>query len=174
MDGEGSLVVAQASIPKVFSRYRIEPLRLEQQWFGDCDYSPSGWGDARDPRTVYCSMGSGFIRATVKGDGSNAYPDAYWDFEMMGYPVAFWGFGNTMQIPDNFIGPHGIHFMYAGAAEGPKLADGILRVEGDRMIPVGYVRNLGRAQATKDGPVSVSAWSCGPTSITTARSSRTS
>ena len=46
-DGNDSLVVAQASIPKVFSRYRIEPLRLEQQWFGDCDYSPSGWGDVR-------------------------------------------------------------------------------------------------------------------------------
>ena len=71
---------------------------------------------------------------------------------MMGYPEAFWGFGNTMQIPDNFIGPHGIHFMYACAADSPKVADGILRVEGNRMIPVGYVRNLGRERATKDGP----------------------
>ena len=161
LDKSGKLLVAQHSIPKVFQRYSIEndSYMLEQEWFGACAYSPSAWPDSDNPLKVYVSERKGFISGTLKGDGSNASLDAYWSFGNMGYPEEFDEFGNTMQIPTVVRLVNGKKYIYTDSADNPARARGILRVDGFKMTPVGYVRDLGTPLPGGDAKFGIELWS---------------
>ena len=112
---------------------------------------------SKNPKQIYVSMHHGFIRGTLPGNGETVQVDAYWDFGHMKYPEAFYGFGNTMQIPHTVI-IDDTEYMYTDYPNKRRKARGI-KVDGDQMIPVGYVRNLGSSSKGGDGKHGLELWS---------------
>lgn len=160
VDENDNLFVAQSSTPCVFQEYAIgeaqQPAgiekpykstdvkfpigenRLVKEWFGDVGYSPATWPDAKDPLLVY-SAGHGLIRSKLKGDGTSGGVQAYWDFRKMGFPEEFHEFGHMYRTPSCVIGPNDVQYMYCNPMGG---ATAILRVDGDVMTPLGYIKPM--------------------------------
>ncbi len=78
-DPHGGLVVAEASIPKIFDRIEAASGKTLTRWFGWPGYGVSNIGDSDDPMTSYYPFEpEGFARAHVPAEGQTGYPDAYW------------------------------------------------------------------------------------------------
>ncbi|HEY3329576.1 MAG TPA: hypothetical protein VGK19_06105 [Capsulimonadaceae bacterium] len=133
VDSAGNLFVAEASIPKIFSRIDAKTGVVAHRWFGWPGYGLSNIPDSDDPYTNYFPYEPrGFGRATA-ALGKSGMPDAYWDIvEDKAYPECKFGNlpfierlnnGRKYEIADTW--PHFVHL-----------------VEDDKMLPVGYIKVL--------------------------------
>ena len=79
VDKQGGLVVAEASIPKIFDRIDVASGKTLTRWFGWPGYGVANIPDSEDPMTNYYAFEpEGFARATAPADGTPGYPTAYW------------------------------------------------------------------------------------------------
>ena len=78
-DKQGGLIVAEASIPKIFNRIDATSGKTLTRWFGWPGYGVANIADPEDPMTNYYPFEpEGFARATVPTGGAIGLPDAYW------------------------------------------------------------------------------------------------
>ena len=88
IDGNGDLLVAEASPPKVFSRIGTDDKSLLNRWYGPGIYWNSTWPMPEDPRNVFYSLTHAFGRADLAGEGEVGVPNAYWHLENAGFHQA--------------------------------------------------------------------------------------
>ncbi len=162
VDAKGRVLVAQNSIPSVFQRFDGRTFAVDKEWFGEIAYGPPSWPSAKDPLSVYAIYkdGAKLIRSKLKGDGSNGPISAYWDLNRMGLPAPFScdGMGGYTGMV-NFIGPHGIEFMFHTSNNSPYGAFPVFRVSGDALIPAAYVRATGTTPGFLNEPTGLELWS---------------
>ncbi|HSI83249.1 MAG TPA: hypothetical protein VK970_05670 [Candidatus Methylacidiphilales bacterium] len=91
IDARGALVVPEAALPKVFSRFDLAAgNKLIKRWFGPGVYWNSTWPMPEDPLHVFYMNTHGIGRGKVAGVNEPGLPDAYWETTMSGFT----------QIPD--------------------------------------------------------------------------
>lgn len=150
-DPQGRVLVAQTSVPAVFQRFTPD-LKLDREWFGDIAYGPPSWPSAKDPLTVYAMYKdqAKIVRGAVKGDGSNGPVSAYWDLNRMNLSAPFSCSATGGYTPmGNALGPNGVEFLFDTSVNRPHESRSIFRVDGDKLTPVAYVRNLGVGQSNR-------------------------
>ncbi len=140
-DGRGGLYVTDVEIPRVVKKYRTADFSLEQEWFGDLAYGPGGCSAPDDPLEVYAEYQSGrgtaFVRGRLKGDGSNAIIDAYWDLSKLGLP---WPFGRAdTGVPLIFKGKNGVTYLCGTFPNGDAGYLLFYKIDGDCISPIAYV-----------------------------------
>ena len=132
-DKQGALIVAEASIPKIFDRIDLASGKTLMRWFGWPGYGNSNIGDPDDPMTSwYPFEPEGFARATVPSEGGRGYPNAYW-VPAKAQPDANPNPGYRM-LP--FVSRLDNGKKYFIDDENPH---DVSLVEGDRLVPVGYL-----------------------------------
>ncbi len=144
-DGEGGYVVVENSPPKVITWFDNKN-SVRKRWFGPATYGTGVWADPTDPFTVYwvasaTNDGKGVLaRSRIDAtSGKWSGTEAYWDFEHAGYPAAFYAshsHANIFNMP-NIVSVGGFKFESSDFAQ-----ENILRIDGDSMVPVGYL-NIG-------------------------------
>ena len=133
---DGKLLVAQASLPNVFQLYDTRTGALVEERFGDVNYTPATWPEAGDPLKVYVAAGDrGLIRSQLKGDGSSAGVDAYWQFEEWPFELRNWMF--SFKVPRSFKGLKGHTYIHAPGLEENPIT--LIRVDGEKLTPVNYL-----------------------------------
>jgi hypothetical protein len=136
-DPRGGILLAEAAIPKVMSRFDAATGTLRQRWFGDRSYAPTNIPDPTDPWTQYYSTsggGEGFARARIPQPGGTGLPTAYWVLPDSGFPHV----GpvlDTMNVPELLIAKNGKQYLVSDSSP-----HGICRVQGDTVTPVGAIR----------------------------------
>lgn len=88
IDAKGALVVAEASPPKVVSRWEVPGGNTLHRWYGPGVYWNSTWPMPDDPTHVFYMLNHAFGRGRVAGVDQIGIPDAYWNPDRDGYPVA--------------------------------------------------------------------------------------
>lgn len=141
-DAKGRLWVAESSLPNVFKCVDPDRLTVSGELFGDVGYCPPAWPDADDPLLVYVKeyFTNGIIRSRLKGDGSSAGADAYWNFREMVWPRELTEWASNYRVPVSFRGPAGKKYMYAAALRDKPAA--LVLQEGDNLRPVNYIANF--------------------------------
>jgi hypothetical protein len=85
-DGEGALVVAESSPPKVFSRLSVPEGKLLSRWFGPPVYWNSTWPMPDNPRNIFYQLNHAIGRANLAGPDGVGVPNAYWAPDRAGFP----------------------------------------------------------------------------------------
>ena len=137
---DGGFVVAENSPPRVITWFAPDG-KVVKRWFGPGTYGTTVWPDPADPFTLYWTVrdaarpqndGSAIARATIDPKTEDwSGPLAYWCFRKSDYPAPFGTFGNTSASVPDIVSVGGRRFLYS-----PFPTFSILRIEGDRMIPV--------------------------------------
>lgn len=140
-DGRGKLWIPESSLPNVFKCIDPTTLKVEKELFGDVGYCPPSWPDADDPLQVYVKeyFTNGIVRSQLKGDGTSAGVDAYWNFRKMQWPMELTEWAANYRVPFSFRGPKNRKYTYATALE--RLPATLVLQEGETMRPVNYLRN---------------------------------
>ncbi len=139
IDEKNTLLVPEASAPKIVNLIDAESGRSLHRYYGYTAYSPSNIPDCDDPLLEYYSLSGpeSFARARIPDEGGAGFPDASWDFPGAGQPE-FGCIMNTMNMPEvmrcangrKYLVPDGI----ASRANGEPIT--ICMIDGDAMIPV--------------------------------------
>ncbi len=150
-DAKGGILVAEASLPKVMSRFDAANGKLLRRWFGAVAYASQNTPDPLDPALQYYqvtpdgehrkALGGGICRARVPFES----PDAYWYLPRLGGQ-------NVGNLSDYFGSPVTVladnHQTYIFGDSG----HGVLRIDADRLVPVGSL-----IPRSRGGPLAV--WS---------------
>lgn len=131
VDSSGALLVAESSIPRVFSRFDANG-KLLRRWFGALQYWSATFPDPRDPRTVAYQLHGGLGRARVRGESENP-PDAYWSLSGSGY-TEMGDFGG-LATPQWFVASNNQSYIFDD--HDPHT---LARVVGDSLRPVALAR----------------------------------
>jgi len=148
-DTQGGILVAEASLPKVMSRFDAASGKLLNRWFGAIAYAGLNVPDPLDPTVQYYpvtpdgehrrALGGSICRASIPF----VAPDAYWYLARAGIQDVD-DMTSHYGAPVLFMGNNGQKYMFGEGGHG------IVRVEGSKLIPVGHV-------AAKSGAVEL--WS---------------
>ena len=146
-DAKGGLLVAEAAAPKVMSRFDAASGKLLKRWYGAIIYAGLDVPDPVDPRTVYYpvspdgvlrhEMGGAVARAHIPSQDVAGEPDAYWCFARMGIRDLVGMMYDAFSSPVVFTGTNGKKYMFG------QLGKGIVRVDGDQLIPAGHIQQKG-------------------------------
>ncbi|MFZ2658408.1 MAG: FlgD immunoglobulin-like domain containing protein [Victivallales bacterium] len=138
-DGEGGLLVAENSPPRVITWFNKDG-GIRKRWFGPGTYGTSVWADPADPFTLYYAGsggnqgGTAMMRATIDPKtGEWSGPQAYWDWKNAGYPSAYHGHTTIFNVP-NIVIVDGHRFQ---SSDFSKFT--IMRLDGNVIIPVAYL-----------------------------------
>ncbi len=141
-DGQGGVIVAESSAPKVFTRIDAATGSRIRRWFGYTAYSPSNVPDSDNPLLQYYSISGpeAFARAQIPAEGGKGLPDASWDFVNSGLE-AFGHVFDTMVIPEVVRADNGRKYLVpdGGSTRMPGRPRTLCRIEGDAMIPVARI-----------------------------------
>jgi hypothetical protein len=165
-DGRGGLYVTEVEIPRVVKKYRTADLGLEKEWFGDLAYGPGACSDPEDPRVVYAQFQTGsrfcLVRGRLKGDGSNAAIEAYWDLSKLNLP---WPSSHGAHgAPIVAKGKNGVTYLSFPFVNYETSCVPFYTIDGDRITPVAYVGGwqtlwFGPGKTSHDRPRYVEFWS---------------
>ncbi len=138
-DGEGGLLVAENSPPRVITWFNKDG-SIRKRWFGPGTYGTSVWADPADPFTLYYAGSGGnqggapMMRATIDPEtGEWSGPLAYWDWKNAGYPPCYHGHTTIFNIP-NIVSVNGHRFQ---SSDFSKFS--IMRLDGDDRVPVAHL-----------------------------------
>lgn len=84
LDGQGNVLVAEASPPKIISRVDVSNGDILNRWYGPGVYWNSTWPMPDDPRHIFYMINDGVARSRL-GKDSVCIPDAYWQMDRAGY-----------------------------------------------------------------------------------------
>lgn len=136
-DRQGGLIVAEASIPKIFDRIDAASGKTLSRWFGYPGYGVANIADPEDPMTNYYPFEpEGFARATVPAGSEFGFPDAYWVPSKCGME----GVGTLFaeHFPSVSILSNGKKYLISDS--NPHAA---CLIEGDSIKPVGHLNAFG-------------------------------
>ena len=154
-DARGRLWIPESALPNVFKAIDPATLEVKQELFGDVGYCPPAWPDADDPLQVYVKeyFTNGIIRSQLKGDGTSAGADAYWNFRELPWPHELTEWASNYRVPFSFRGPKNQKYMYATALN--SLPATLVRQDGYELKPVNYLANFDEQSA---GPGGLRIW----------------
>ena len=152
VDKTGTLLVTEASAPKIVSLIDTRTFETQQRYFGYTAYSPSNVPDPDDPLVQYYSLSGPdcFARARLPEAGGSGFPDAVWDFESAGISE-FGCVMNTMTMPDVVKAVNGCKYLVPDStpdSRDPFTPMAVCLVDGDEVKPVaGFFRVPGEKNA---------------------------
>ena len=143
LDSHGTLMVCEASPPKIISLIDAATGTVKERYYGYTSYSPTNIPDCDDPLVNYYSLSGPdcFARARIPAEGGKGYPDACWDFMGAGIDD-FASVMNTMNTPEIIRASNGLKYLVPDGAPDhrhPHAPMTICRIDGDVITPVAAV-----------------------------------
>jgi len=153
LDTRGGLLVAESSIPKVFSRLDAKTGAVQKQWFGSPSYWASTWPSVDNPRVVFAPTHGGIAQFTLPEVGDQDRPDAYWALNEAGYANVS-NFETNMPQPEWVKAKNGHDYLVSDGNQHT-----ITLKEGDKLRPIAQFRGVrAGSDENKTGPNFIEVW----------------